>query len=156
MTNFDLPKRLMMVGDFESAIEELEKIIQEDPDNIEAWFYLTDAHEEKKEKIRCLRQILIIAPDNERAKNELDHLEKQQAVSYEALLDSMREPEDRGDEGEQSPVFEMVDDAPATLSLEPDSASKNKIVEFLENDKIFIFIVGALVVLIAVTLIGIF
>jgi tetratricopeptide (TPR) repeat protein len=155
MTNFDLPNKYMVVGDFDSAIEELEKVLQQEPRNVEAWFLLAEAHQDKKDKIRCLRQILIISPDNERARSELERLEQKQSISYDALLEGLNEPES-SDVSDQRPFFDFEQDTRPVNQNNISADADTKSAGILDDDRKFVILVGTLVVLILVTVIGIF
>jgi hypothetical protein len=65
MSELDLPKRLIEFGDKPGAVSELTRILQADPQDVDAWFLMVDALEDPEKKADCYRQILRLDPDNQ-------------------------------------------------------------------------------------------
>jgi hypothetical protein len=65
MSELDLPKKLLEIGDRSGALEALHRILQTNPRDIDAWFLLVDVVEDPAQKADCYRQILKIDPDNQ-------------------------------------------------------------------------------------------
>lgn len=138
----------MLVGDFDTAVESLEKIVLQEPQNLEAWSMLADAYQDEKEKVRCLRQILILSPQDEAAAQKLEEMEARQAHPYEAALGDLR-----GGSLEDGDYL-AVSEPPKKTKDNAIARGKDLVAAFLEDDKKFIALVAALVVLIIVTVIG--
>lgn len=148
MADLELIRRLVQVGDFDTAVESLEKIVLEEPQNLEAWRMLADAYQDEKEKVRCLRQILILSPQDEAATQRLEEMEAEQAHPYEAALGGLRGgSQEDGD-------YLAVNEPPKKAKANAIARGKDLVAGFLEDDKKFIALVAALVVLIIVTVIG--
>lgn len=148
MADLELIRRLVQVEDFDTAVESLEKIVLEEPQNLEAWSMLADSYQDEKEKVRCLRQILILSPQDEAAAQKLEEIEAVQANPYETALGDLR-----GGSLEDGDYL-AVGESPKKEKDTAISRGKDLVAGILEDDKKFIALVAALVVLIVVTVIG--
>ncbi len=81
MSELDLPKRLLEFGDKPAAVTELTRMLQVDPDNIDAWFLMVDAIDDPTKKTDCYHQILRIDPGNQFAQIHLQKLDRRPFVS---------------------------------------------------------------------------
>ena len=81
MSDLDLPKRLLEFGDKPGAVTELTRMLQADPDNIDAWFLMVDAIDDPTKKTDCYHQILRIDPGNQFAQIHLQKLDRRPFVS---------------------------------------------------------------------------
>jgi tetratricopeptide (TPR) repeat protein len=90
MSELDLPKKLLEIGDRHGALEALNRILQTNPRDIDAWFLLIDVVEDPAQKADCYRQILKIDPDNEFAKI---HYEKLTLQSFKTESAAPIEPQ---------------------------------------------------------------
>ena len=77
MSELDFPKRLMEIGDRRGATEALNRILQTNPQDLDAWLLLVDVVEEPSQKADCYRQILKMDPDNQFAQINLQKLTSQ-------------------------------------------------------------------------------
>lgn len=62
-------------GDLEGAIEILEALVRKQPGNAEVWFGLSLCYPQPERKRECLRRVLEIDPDHQRALKALDRLD---------------------------------------------------------------------------------
>ncbi len=76
MSELDLAKRLLEFGDKPEAVNELTRILQADPNNVDAWFLMVDAVDEPAKKADCYRQILRIEGGNQFAELQLQKLDR--------------------------------------------------------------------------------
>jgi hypothetical protein len=81
LSELDLAKRLLEFGDKAGAVKELTRMLQADPDDIDAWFLMVDAIDEPDKKTDCYRQILRIDPGNQFAQIHLQKLNRRPFVS---------------------------------------------------------------------------
>ena len=65
MSELDLPKKLLEIGDRQGAMEALNRILQTNPQDIDAWFLLVDVVDDPAKKADCYRQILMLDPNNQ-------------------------------------------------------------------------------------------
>jgi Tol biopolymer transport system component len=65
-------------GDRATARDRFTQITELDENNERAWYYLSKVVESEDEKRVCLKNILVINPDNERAREDLENLERKQ------------------------------------------------------------------------------
>jgi hypothetical protein len=63
-------------GDRRRARRLLGQIVNVDPDNLSAWWYLAAALEDSEQRIHCLKQVLRIQPGHAEAKQVLAQLER--------------------------------------------------------------------------------
>jgi tetratricopeptide (TPR) repeat protein len=63
-------------GDRRRARRLLGQVVNADPDNLSAWWYLAAALEDSEQRIHCLKQVLRIQPDHAEAKQVLSQLER--------------------------------------------------------------------------------
>ncbi len=68
-------------GDKQTARSLLEQVVQHDEQNEMGWFWLAAVVEDDIEKRTCLGNVLVINPDNERARRLLLQMEEQKATS---------------------------------------------------------------------------
>ncbi|MFZ5809542.1 MAG: tetratricopeptide repeat protein [Chloroflexota bacterium] len=66
--------RYYQQGDKKKASSLLSKVVEEQPDNVSAWFGLALCVEQDEQKIYCLNRILLIDPQHEKARNMLKAL----------------------------------------------------------------------------------
>lgn len=76
MSELDLPKRLLEFGDKPGAVKELTRILQSNPNDVDAWFLMVDAVDEPEKKADCYRQILRIESGNQFAQLHLQKLDR--------------------------------------------------------------------------------
>ncbi len=81
MSELDLPKRLLDLGDKPGAIKELTRILQMNPDDIDAWYLMIDAVDDPSKQMDCYEQILKIDPDNQFAQIHYQKLANRPFVS---------------------------------------------------------------------------
>ncbi|MBZ0304366.1 MAG: hypothetical protein K8J31_31810, partial [Anaerolineae bacterium] len=62
-------------GDRAKARDKFEQVTELDENNEKAWFYLAQVVETDDEKRVCLGNVLVINPDNEKARQQMDRLE---------------------------------------------------------------------------------
>lgn len=67
-------------GDRRQARRLLARIVEDDPDNLIAWWYLAAVLEDVEQRIQCLRQVLRLRPDHEEARHILGLLERRRAL----------------------------------------------------------------------------
>lgn len=65
---------LVQVGHMSSATEILKEIITKDPKNENAWIWMDACFDKPENKIRSLKKVLEINPNNQKAKQALDQL----------------------------------------------------------------------------------
>ncbi|MBN1121280.1 MAG: tetratricopeptide repeat protein [Anaerolineae bacterium] len=63
-------------GDRRRARRLLGQVVNVEPDNLSAWWYLAAALEDSEQRIHCLKQVLRIQPDHAEAKQVLSQLER--------------------------------------------------------------------------------
>jgi len=112
-------------GDRRRARRLLGQIVNTDPDNLSAWWYLAAALEDSEQRIHCLRQVLRIQPDHAEAKKVLSQLERRVAQvtppqgTMRPVVDAyqdqqadhlrVKEPEKEGESGEEnSPLGDVT------------------------------------------------
>jgi hypothetical protein len=88
LSELDLPKRLLEFGDKPGAVTELTRMLQVDPDNIDAWFLMVDAIDDPTKKTDCYHQILRIDPGNQFAQIHLQKLDRRPFISQIAEEDT--------------------------------------------------------------------
>jgi hypothetical protein len=71
LSELDYPKKLLEIGDKQGAFTELYKILQTNPRNIEVWFLMAEAVDDRSKKADCYRQIIKLDPDNQLARQKL-------------------------------------------------------------------------------------
>lgn len=76
MSELDLSKRLLEFGDKPGAVKELTRILQANPNDVDAWFLMVDAVDEPEKKADCYRQILRIESGNQFAQLQLNKLDR--------------------------------------------------------------------------------
>jgi tetratricopeptide (TPR) repeat protein len=65
---------LVQMGDKNGAIEILRELVTKDPKNENAWLWLAASFDKPENKIHCLRKVLEINPDNQKAAQALKSL----------------------------------------------------------------------------------
>ena len=60
----------------EVALELLQEVVELDPQNEKAWFWLASVVKTDEERVTCLQNVVLINPDNERAFQILEQVEK--------------------------------------------------------------------------------
>lgn len=73
-------------GDTETGKQLINKVLETDPRNEEAWLWLITATTDPLEKQQYLRRVLEVNPHNEMAKNELAHLEAENRPKKQTTL----------------------------------------------------------------------
>ncbi|MBN1430755.1 MAG: hypothetical protein JXB07_20465 [Anaerolineae bacterium] len=68
--------KALYVGDKREARRLLGDVLRTDPDNITAWWYLSEALDDREQKAHCLRQVLRLHPDHTAAQVVLTDLER--------------------------------------------------------------------------------
>jgi hypothetical protein len=81
LSELELPKQLIELGDKPGAIKELTRILQASPGDIDAWFLMVDAVDDPAKKVDCYKQILKIDPDNQFAQIHYQKLATRPFVS---------------------------------------------------------------------------
>ncbi len=66
-------------GDRRQAQRLLAQVVEDDPDNLLAWWYLAAVLKDIEQRILCLRQVLRLRPDHEEARRILGLLERRRA-----------------------------------------------------------------------------
>lgn len=66
-------------GDRRQAQRLLAQVVEDDPDNLLAWWYLAAVLKDVEQRILCLRQVLRLRPDHEEAQHILSLLERRRA-----------------------------------------------------------------------------
>ncbi len=66
----------LQTGDRRRARRLLGQVVNDDPDNVLAWWYLTAALDDNEQRVKCLRQVLRLQPDHEEAHRMLARLER--------------------------------------------------------------------------------
>nr|MBN1228183.1 hypothetical protein [Anaerolineae bacterium] len=74
----------LRTGDRRKARRLLGQVVNEDPDNPTAWWYLAAVLETTEQKIHSLQQVLRLHPDHEQARQLLERLEKRQVKTRPA------------------------------------------------------------------------
>jgi hypothetical protein len=74
MIDLEYPKKLLELGDKDGAIKELARLLRQQPQNVNAWFLLAQALDDKDRKADCYRQVLRVDPDNLIAQDFLRNL----------------------------------------------------------------------------------
>jgi hypothetical protein len=69
----------MQAGDRRRARRLLGQAVNEDPNNVAAWWYLAAALEDTEQRVHSLRQVLRLQPDHEEARRILSQLERRVA-----------------------------------------------------------------------------
>ncbi|NDJ53972.1 MAG: tetratricopeptide repeat protein [Chloroflexi bacterium] len=87
-------------------------VVQNDPDNGAAWWYLANSVDDVNQQIDCLRQVLRIRPDHPEANAMLNQLQRRAA--------QITPPG-----GTQRPTVEAVDAATGLLAVVPDEAEED-------------------------------
>jgi tetratricopeptide (TPR) repeat protein len=64
MIDLGYPKKLLELGDKDGAIKELASLLRQQPQNVNAWFLLAQALDDRDKKVDCYRQVLRVDPDN--------------------------------------------------------------------------------------------
>src|SRR5690606_38117347 len=72
-------------GDKATARDRFEQVTELDENNEKAWFWLASVVESDEEKRVCLNNVLVINPDNERAQQILDRLNREKAMEEEVI-----------------------------------------------------------------------
>ena len=67
-------------GDTVRARELLRQAVEENPDDLKAWLWLSGAVETDEERIACLQRVLELNPDHEAAKLGLAKLDRKSVV----------------------------------------------------------------------------
>jgi hypothetical protein len=80
MDELDFPRKLFSLGDKEGTLQELARLIQMNPRNIDAWLLLADVVHENAKKADCYRQILRLDPENKQAQQGLQNIVQNGAV----------------------------------------------------------------------------
>jgi Tol biopolymer transport system component len=90
-------KEAVRAGDKAAGRALLEKVVSQDQNNEQGWFWLAAAVDDINEKRTCLGNVLVINPDNERARRLLDELQPASPVIDEraALLADSGESSNR-------------------------------------------------------------
>jgi len=65
--NLDLAAEAIKRGDIESGKVRLALVLQREPNNVLAWLWMSRCFQDRENKIRCLRKILEIDPNNKHA-----------------------------------------------------------------------------------------
>ena len=71
-------------GDVESARSFLTQVVERDPNNEQAWMWLSGVVEDAAEQQICLENVLVINPDNTKARQGLEYLRSQLSATAEA------------------------------------------------------------------------
>jgi hypothetical protein len=74
MDELAFPRKLFSLGDKVGALEELARLIQKDPRNIDTWLLLADMVDENAKKADCYRQVLRLDPENQQAQQGLKNI----------------------------------------------------------------------------------
>ena len=74
MDELTFPRKLLSLGDRIGALQELARLIQMNPRNIDAWLLLADAADENLKKADCYRQVLRLDPENKQAQEGLKNI----------------------------------------------------------------------------------
>lgn len=69
-------------GDRERARRLLEQVVAQEPGNIQAWLWLSGVMPAPEEQIRCLEQVLALAPDHPQARESLAALTADQSTRW--------------------------------------------------------------------------
>lgn len=68
-------------GDRRAARRLFGQLVNDDPDNLAAWWYLAAALEDPEQQKQCLRQVLRLRPDHQEAKDMLLKLERRLSLA---------------------------------------------------------------------------
>src|SRR5688572_23396432 len=68
-------------GDLEAARAALSQVVERDPDNEVAWMWLSGVVDDPAEQQICLENVLVINPDNDKARQGLEYLQSQASAS---------------------------------------------------------------------------
>jgi tetratricopeptide (TPR) repeat protein len=117
MSELDFPKKLLEIGDREGAVKELVKFLRSKPRDVDAWFFLAQAIDDKNKKADCYRQILRIDPTHDLAQENLRKLFT---------------PSTSTSESQNSPG--VIKD---TNNRKMEQKQVGRILQFLESDKVF-------------------
>lgn len=116
----------LRAGDKERARSLLSQVVDEAPDNVAAWWFLSAAMESAEQRIECLRHVLRLRPDHVEARQLLRQLERRveqdtppEGVAHPVVEarqtagdDSVPEPPGEGStDGEQSERGSAVADS---------------------------------------------
>ena len=82
------------VGDHERARRLLQQVVAQEQDNVQAWLWLSGVMPSPEEQIRCLEQVLSLAPDHPQAREALSTLTVHQSARW---LDAGIVAVERGD-----------------------------------------------------------
>lgn len=74
MDELAFPRKLFSLGDKVGALEELARLIQTNPLNVDAWLLLADVVDENAKKADCYRQVLRLDPENQQAQQGLRNI----------------------------------------------------------------------------------
>jgi tetratricopeptide (TPR) repeat protein len=74
--NLNYAVQLVKSGNKQGALPILKEIVQDDPNNENAWLWLYSCSDRTEQKRYCLQQALRINPNNQNARKALDNLER--------------------------------------------------------------------------------
>lgn len=92
----------LRAGDRRRARRLLGQIVNDEPDNVAAWWYLAAVVDDAEQKIRCLRRVLELRPDHQEAAQLLNRLERRMVTVTPPM-------------GTVRPVIETVEDGAGDL-----------------------------------------
>lgn len=89
--------KALRAGDKREARRLLGNVLRDDPDSITAWWYLSEALDDREQKVHCLRQVLRLHPDHTAAQVMLTDLERRvvKVTPPEGLVRPVFEAADR-------------------------------------------------------------
>ncbi len=70
----------LRAGDKRRARRLLGQVVNDDPDNVAAWWFLSAVLEDPEQRARCLREVLRLRPDHVEARQMLNALERRRAL----------------------------------------------------------------------------
>ena len=97
-------------GQYEVARTILSRIVIEEPDNAQAWLWLSFAVGQEDRKLDCLKQVLRIQPGNQTALKEVARLEEKLKTTLQELSGTGEEPSPLGEQEKPSESNEPVMD----------------------------------------------
>ena len=106
--------------DLERARAILEPLVEEEPENAEAWLWLSGAHSSPAEMARCLQQVLRIEPPKEDAVETLAWLEAKYGPAAIMPVESLTGAPTSSEPVQPVPVRDEIDEASDPLLFLPE------------------------------------
>jgi hypothetical protein len=144
LSNLDSTKKLIENANKLEAFNQLYKRLNADPRNIEVWFLMAEAVDNRSKKADCYRQIIKLDPDNQLAQQKLQELVTRPSITQPSK--------------QMASQFATIPNEikPRNLSLKPTSPNKIKGGLFGLNyqDTVLVVIAGLVFIILLIILIN--